>query len=212
MQLDQGERGFSFRKKARLDMRMNPLNPLSAYEIVNEWTEKELGRIFRELGEERSWKKAALAITQARAKRPIETTTELAELIEQTIPRKGGGTHVATQIFQALRMSVNDELHAIEKGIKKALAFLCAGGKMGVLSFHSLEDRIVKHIFQEAAKPLRNLQGFKIDEPMAQLLSKKPLLPTLREIKKNPRSRSAKLRAMLKLRDQNHHEQQALIN
>lgn len=194
MQFDQKDRGFSFRKEAALDMRMDPSLPLSARDLINKWSEEQLGRIFREYGEEPFWKISARAIVEARKKNPIETTTELATLLEKVISKQKSHLHVATRVFQALRMAVNDELKSIESGIKKALGFLSQNGRIGVLSFHRLEDRIVKHIFQEASKPLKNLQGFEIAPPMFDLLYKKPMVPSVEEIRRNRRSRSAKLR------------------
>ena len=194
MQFDQQSRGFSFRKEARLDMRMDPSSPVSAYELINQWSESELGRIFREYGEESAWKASARAIVQARKEGPIETTTQLSSIIEKVLGPQRSPLHVATRIFQALRMSVNEELKSIEQGIKKALSHLAQHGRIGVLSFHRLEDRIVKHLFQDAARPLKNLQGFQIEAPMFELLNKKPLIPTMEEIRRNRRARSAKLR------------------
>ena len=184
MQLDQGQKGFSFMKEGPLDMRMDPTSDLTARTIVNRWTEKELGNLFRELGEEPRWRKAAKAIVDARKKMKIETTTQLAAIICAAL---GGSSkkklHPATLIFQGLRICVNKELESAEKGIKKALDFLAPGGRLGVLSFHRGEDRLVKNIFRDVAK----LAGIR-------LLTKKPLVPTLAEIRANARCRSAKMR------------------
>ncbi len=184
MQLDQGEKGFSFMKEGPLDMRMDPTSRLTAREIINRWTEKELGELFRDLGEEPRWRKVAKVIVEARKKMKIETTTQLAAIICSAL---GGSSkkklHPATLIFQALRMCVNTELESAERGIKNALKFLAPGGRLGVLSFHRGEDRLVKNIFRDAAK----LSGVR-------LLTKKPRVPTLAEIRANARCRSAKLR------------------
>lgn len=184
MQLDQGEKGFSFMKEGPLDMRMDPTSSLTAWEIVNRWSEKELGELFRDLGEEPRWRKVAKVIVEARKKKKMETTTELAAIICSAL---GGSSkkklHPATLIFQALRMCVNTELESAERGIKNALKFLAPGGRLGVLSFHRGEDRLVKNIFRDAAK----LSGVR-------LLTKKPRVPTLAEIRANARCRSAKLR------------------
>ena len=193
MQLDNVYKGFSILKEGPLDMRMNPLNELSAKEIVNDWSEKDLGDIFREYGEDPRWKAAARIIVEERRKGPITTTTQLAELLSTQLRSKiRGRLHPATLVFQALRIVVNKELEVLEKVLSKVVAFLAPLGGVGILSFHSLEDRIVKNIFREAARPLRD-QGKKL-MPLMELLTKKPLVPTLQEIRFNSRSRSAKLR------------------
>jgi 16S rRNA (cytosine1402-N4)-methyltransferase len=193
MQLDKGYKGFSFSKEGPLDMRMDPTGDLTAKEIVNSFPEQELGNLFRDLGEEPRWKRAAKAIIEARRKKKIETTTQLASIISSALktPLKGKW-HPATLIFQALRMCVNKELDAIAEGISKAIHLLSKGGRIGVMSFHSLEDRIVKNIFREASsKPKKGTQG---TNPILQLLTKKPMAPAFKEVKENPRARSAKLR------------------
>lgn len=199
MQLDKGYKGFSFSKEGPLDMRMDPSADLTAKEIVNHWPENELGNLFRDLGEEPRWKRAAKAIVDARRKKPIQTTTQLAEVIATALrtPLKGKW-HPATLIFQALRMCVNRELDAIAEGISKAIQMLSKGGKIGVMSFHSLEDRIVKNIFKEGSSlPKKGEKNKPL--PILRLLSKKPIAPLFEEIKKNPRARSAKLRFAEKL-------------
>lgn len=193
MQFDQDVRGFSFQKEGPLDMKMDPTNPVSAKEVVNELSEQELGTIFRDLGEERLWRKGAKAIIEARRKKPIETTTELSSIIEKAIPRSKK-IHPATKIFQAIRIYVNKELESIEGSLKKAIQVLAPGGRIGVLTFHSLEDRIVKNIFREASQPLKNMAGKKISAAQLKNLTKKPIAPSLKEIRRNRRSRSAKLR------------------
>ena len=201
MQLDEKERGFSFLREGPLDMRMDPSSELTAKEIVNKWSEKDLGKLFREFGEERYWKQAARAIVQARRKKQIETTTELTEIISESMRRTRRKLHPATLIFQALRIAVNRELASVEKGVKEAMTLLTSGGRMGVLSFHSLEDRIVKHLFQAAAKPLKKMGEMKESHyfPILKLLSKKPLIPTFQESRQNRRARSAKLRIAEKI-------------
>lgn len=193
MQLDKGYKGFSFSKEGPLDMRMDPAADLTAQEIVNTWPEQELGSLFRDLGEEPRWKRAAKAIVDARRAKKIQTTTQLAGIISSALktPLKGKW-HPATLIFQALRMCVNKELDAIAEGISKAIHLLSKGGRIGVMSFHSLEDRIVKNIFKEASfqPKKRSLER----PPLLRLLTKKPKTPAYTEVKKNPRARSAKLR------------------
>lgn len=194
MQLDKGYKGFSFSKEGPLDMRMDPTAELSAKEVVNHWPEAELARIFRELGEEPRWKRAAKAIVEARRKKKIETTTQLSDVIASALktPLKGKW-HPATLVFQALRMCVNRELDTIAEGVSKAIHALSHGGRLGVISFHSLEDRIVKNIFKQASQPpKKGEKGAPL--PFLKLLTKKPIAPTLAEIRMNPRARSAKLR------------------
>lgn len=193
MQLDKDYKGFSFLREGPLDMRMDPTSDLTAREIVNRWPEQELGNLFRDLGEEPRWRRAAKAVVEARRKKQIETTTQLAAIISAALktPLKGKW-HPATLIFQALRMCVNKELDAIAEGISKAIQMLSKGGRLGVMSFHSLEDRIVKNIFKDAsAQPKKRTAG---PLPILKLLTKKPIAPLFAEIKKNPRARSAKLR------------------
>lgn len=194
MQLDKGYKGFSFSKEGPLDMRMDPTSDLTAKEIVNNWPENELAKLFRDLGEEPRWKRAAKAIVDARRKKQLQTTTQLAEVIATALrtPLKGKW-HPATLIFQALRMCVNRELDMIAEGISKAIQMLSKGGRIGAMSFHSLEDRIVKTIFKESSTMPKKGEKNK-PLPILRLLSKKPIAPLFEEIKKNPRARSAKLR------------------
>ncbi|MBP7074923.1 MAG: 16S rRNA (cytosine(1402)-N(4))-methyltransferase RsmH, partial [Rhabdochlamydiaceae bacterium] len=143
MQLDQGEKGFSFMKEGPLDMRMDPDSELTAADVVNSYSEEKLGEIFRDMGEEPQWRRAARAIVYARENKPIETTHELSSILKKSLGlKKGGRLHPATLIFQTLRIVVNRELEAIEKGLSKALKFLAPLGRIGAISFHSLEDRI----------------------------------------------------------------------
>jgi 16S rRNA (cytosine1402-N4)-methyltransferase len=201
MQVDEKERGFSFLGEGPLDMRMDPNTELTAEQIVNTWPEDKLGAIFKEYGEEPKWRKIAKAIVASRRKKRIKTAKELCEIIFSSIGGKKRSMHPATLIFQALRIAVNDELRSIEEGLKKALHFLAPGGKIGVLSFQRLEDRIVKNIFKTAAQPLekikRDMAEGKI--PQMKILTKRPLTPSLQEIRANRRCRSAKLRFAQKL-------------
>ena len=187
-QLDSVERGFSFRMDAPLDMRMDTRQAETAASLVNSLDEQDLERIFREFGEEAFARRVARAIIAARARKPIETTGELAEIVLFAIPRKfhGKRIHPATKVFQALRIAVNDELESLKQGITGGMGVLKAGGRMVVISFHSLEDRIVKNKFKEAKA-----------SGILELIYKKPLTPGEAEIGENPRSRSAKLRAAM---------------
>jgi len=196
MQLDEEKRGFSFLREGPLDMRMDPSTGITAKEIVNKWSERDLAKLFREYGEERRWRQAARAIVEARRKKTIETTTELAEILSQSIGRSKKKLHPATLVFQALRICVNRELDSIEEGVKSAIQMLAPGGRVGVLAFHRLEDRIVKNLFRTASKPLKKMIEMKETHiyPMLKLLTKKPLIPTFQESRTNRRARSAKLR------------------
>lgn len=195
MQLDQRERGFSFKGDGPLDMRMDPENPLTAEEIVNRYPEKELDRIFWEYGEERQSRRAAQAIVQARKKRPIRSTAELVEIVKPVL--KWGKIHPATLIFQALRIAVNDELGELEKGLESAIRRTGPGGRIAVISFHSLEDRIAKHRLKENEWKVQKRTGD--ERGCLKILTKKPIEPTEEECKQNPRSRSAKLRVAEKV-------------
>ena len=185
LQLKTPERGFSFMEEAPLDMRMDPRQRLTAYDVVNRYSERELARIIREYGEERFAPRIARAIVQYRRKKPIETTRELAEIVERAVP-KGfyRRIHPATKTFQAIRIEVNRELEHLKEALLKIPNLLKVGGRVAVISFHSLEDRIVKHTFRHFEK-----------EGLLKVLTKKPITPSEEEIRKNPPSRSAKLRA-----------------
>lgn len=205
-QLDQAERGFSYRFDAPLDMRMDQDQELTAQHIVNEWAYADLVKIFYRYGEEKFSKRIARNIESLREKKPIETTEELVEIIKDSIPaparRKGG--HPGKRIFQALRIAVNDELSAISESIEDGLELLKVGGRMSVITFQSLEDRIVKVIFKEvstAEEIPANLPILPKDiEINYQLINRKPLLPTNEELTKNRRSQSAKLRVIERLK------------
>jgi len=194
--LEESGRGFSFLKNGPLDMRYSPQNPLTAEKIVNYWSKLEIEKILREYGEERFAQKIAEKIIEARTK-PIKTTFQLVEIIKKAVPkiprrRAFGslrGRHFATRTFQALRITVNDELNNLEKAFPQALEILKPGGRLVIISFHSLEDRIVKNFFKKY-----------IGDAYIKLevLTKKPIRPSQKEIKINPRARSAKLRACQK--------------
>lgn len=172
-------RGFSFQRDEPLDMRMNPEDKLTAYHVVNQYSERELERILREYGEEPYARRIAKAIVLTRAKKPIETTGQLVEVLLSVLPYKGGKRHPATRTFQAIRMEVNRELESLRIALEKSLNYLKPGGRLVVISFHSLEDRLVKDFMRKHLK----------------VLTKKPIVPNMREVRFNPASRSAKLRA-----------------
>jgi len=200
MQFDNPERGFSCIQDGPLDMRFGINAVMSADEIINTFDEKELADMIFKYGEDRDAKKIAKAIVM---NRPLHTTGQLVAVIEKASPRRGDKTHPATQTFQALRIFVNDELAAVEKTLPQAVASLNVGGRCAVISFHSLEDRIVKDYFREQSKELINPPYEKIyeqeREAVVKLINKKPITPTEEEMKENPRARSAKLRVVEKL-------------
>lgn len=202
-QIDNVERGFSYKQDAPLDMRMDQTQELTAEEIVNRWEQKDLIRIFKRYGEEKFSKPIARSIVQTRERHPITRTSELVEIIRNAIPaparRKGG--HPAKRIFQALRIAVNDELGAVEESLQQALKLIKKEGRVAVITFHSLEDRIVKVMFKEATTPPelpKNLPVLPKDVPKANyhLVTTKPIYPNEEEISKNRRSHSAKLRVI----------------
>jgi 16S rRNA (cytosine1402-N4)-methyltransferase len=195
MQFDTPERGFSFLHDAPLDMRFGPQALQTAADLVNKYSERELADLIYQYGEERDSRKIARAIVKAR---PIHTTRELVAAIESVSPRRGDRVHPATRTFQALRIAVNEELASIEEVLPKAVAALRPGGRLAVISFHSLEDRIVKDFFREQSKDRVNPPYEQIyeEERKATLkeVNRKPIVPSDEEIKNNPRARSAKLR------------------
>ncbi len=201
-QLDAAERGFSFRQEAPLDMRMDPTSGPTAAEVVNEAEAGELTRIFREFGEERWAGRIARRIIQVRRERPLTTTRELAELVRDTVPggHVPGRIHPATRVFQALRIHVNEELEHVSRGLSSAVDLLKPGGRLAVISFHSLEDRIVKHFFQEEARGCICPPRLPICRcghlPRVDLLTRKGLRASNAEVEINPRARSAILRAV----------------
>jgi 16S rRNA (cytosine1402-N4)-methyltransferase len=200
MQFDNAERGFSFMQDGPLDMRFGINAVMSADEIINSFDEKELADIIFKYGEDRDARKIAKAIVM---NRPLHTTGQLVAVIEKASPRKGDKTHPATQTFQALRIAVNDELVAVEKTLPQAVTSLRRGGRCAVISFHSLEDRIVKEYFRDQSKEIKNPPYEKIyeqeREAIIKIINKKPIVATEEEIKENPRARSAKLRVIEKL-------------
>ena len=199
MQFDTPERGFSFQHDAPLDMRFGPQAMQTAADLVNKYSERELADLIYQYGEERDSRKIARAIVKAR---PIHTTRELVAAIEAVSPRRGDRLHPATRTFQALRIAVNEELSSIEEVLPQAVAALKPGGRFAVISFHSLEDRIVKDFFREQSKDLVNPPYERIyeEERKATLkeVNRKPIVPSDEEIKDNPRARSAKLRIVEK--------------
>ena len=194
-QLTKAERGFSFSKEAPLDMRFDMDADFSAYDVVNTYKEDDLVRIFSEYGEERFSKRIAKKIVEVRAQKKIETTRELAELIVSATPKIKSNIHPATRVFQAIRIEVNNELKNVNFVLHDILDLLDVGGIISVISFHSLEDRIVKKILKhESSKCRCNEMICKCPPPRIELVNKKPIMATDEEIRENPPSRSAKLR------------------
>ena len=204
-QLDTAERGFSYNADAPLDMRMDKDSGLSAYNVINEYSEQELKRIIYEYGEERFAPRIAAAIVRQRQIAPIETTGELVSLIKGAMPAaaREGGHHPAKRTFQAIRIEVNGELDIIAPTIRDAVSMMNKGGRIAIITFHSLEDRIVKQTFAELASGCTCPKNFPVcicgNKPRIKLISKKPILPSETELLENPRSRSAKLRVAEKL-------------
>ena len=205
-QLDETQRGFSYLHDAPLDMRMDASDSLTAYEVVNSWDENRLNRILWDYGEERYARRITAAILSARAKKPIESTLELVEIIKSAMPAKAlrEKQHPAKRSFQAIRIAVNDELASVDRMLRGAVPCLNQGGRLAVITFHSLEDRIVKTGLAEFAKGCTCPPDFPVcvcgKTPDVKLVNKKPILPTQEEIEENPRARSAKLRVAEKLK------------
>jgi 16S rRNA (cytosine1402-N4)-methyltransferase len=205
MQIDRPERGFSYAADAPLDMRMDPSAEYSARELVNEVSERELTRIFRQYGEERYAKQIARAITRRRHDQPFERTGELVETIKSAIPAPArfGDGHPAKRVFQALRVAVNDELAALEDALPAAVELLKPGGRLAVISFHSLEDRIVKRFFREQERGCSCPPDFPVcvcgREPVLRATPRRAIRPSARETAINPRAASARLRAAVKV-------------
>lgn len=194
-QLTKAERGFSFSKDAPLDMRFDMSAEFSAYDIVNSYKEEDLVRIFSEYGEERFSKRIAKKIVEVRAKKRIKTTGELADIIISATPRIKSSVHPATRVFQAIRIEVNNELKNVNFVLQEILDLIDFGGIISVLSFHSLEDRIVKNFFRNESKRCRcNEMICKCPPPKIELVNKKPITASIEELRENPPSRSAKLR------------------
>ncbi len=206
-QLDDGSRGFSYMADAPLDMRMDRSEGLTAADVVNTWSQEELRRILFQYGEERCASQIAAAIVRRRGDKPIETTLELVEVIKSAMPAKAlrEKQHPAKRSFQAIRIAVNDELASVDRMIRGAVPRLNKGGRLAVITFHSLEDRIVKTGLAEFAKGCTCPPDFPVcvcgKTPDVKLVNKKPILPTEREVEENPRARSAKLRVAEKLKD-----------
>ncbi len=204
-QLDEASRGFSYNADAPLDMRMSDTNPLTAYEVVNSYSESELKRILFEYGEERFAGRIASKIVNARAIKPIETTLELSELIKSAIPSaaRNGGHHPAKRSFQAIRIEVNGELDVIAPTIETVCGVMNSGGRMAIITFHSLEDRAVKQAYQKLAEGCTCPKDFPVcvcgNKPKIKIITKKPIVPSETELEENPRSRSAKLRIAEKI-------------
>lgn len=200
-QVDIGERGFSFLREGPLDMRFDKTQQLTAAEVINKYSEKELLRIFREYGEEPKARKLVHEIVRRRRHHPFTTTTELADFVEKLLKRQGH-IHPATRIFQALRIEVNKELEVLQSVLEQAMDVLKKGGRIVVIAYHSLEDRLVKNFFKNLSREFVNLPHelkTTMLEPKLKILTKKPLTPTEQEQNRNPRSRSAKLRIAEKL-------------
>ena len=204
-QLDDGSRGFSYMADAPLDMRMNREDSMTAYDVVNGWPREDLRRILFDYGEERYAPLIAAAIERRREQKPIETTLELVDVIRSAMPNKAlrEKQHPAKRSFQAIRIAVNDELGSVERMLASAIGRLNEGGRLAVITFHSLEDRIVKSAMQQAARGCTCPPEFPVcvcgNQPKVKILSKKPIVSTQQELEENPRARSAKLRVAEKL-------------
>jgi len=204
-QLDRAERGFSVQQDGPLDMRMDTRQSHTAADLVNGAGADELARLFWELGGERQARRLARAIVERRSQRPFQTTRSLAALIEEAAPRRGAGTHPATKVFLALRIAVNDEIGALRRGLDGALKILKAGGRLAVITFHSLEDRIAKQFGRTRARDYTFAGPQDVPElrqpraPELKVLTRKALKPGAAELADNPRSRSAQLRVMEKI-------------
>ena len=205
-QLDVRERGFSYHDDAPLDMRMDRSQSLDAGDIVSSWSEDELNRILRDYGEEKRARQIARVICDRRRAAPIETTSQLVDIVDAAIPKKfrsGDGSHPARRTFQALRIAVNDELEPLELALRALCGLLKPGGRLCVITFHSLEDRIVKNTFRNMADPCTCPKSFPVcvcgKKPTVKLITRKPITASPEELARNPRSRSASLRVIEKL-------------
>lgn len=199
-QLDEKSRGFSYMQNAPLDMRMNKKGSLDAHEVVNFYDEDKLAKVIKDYGEERFAKRISNFIVETRKEKDIETTGELVDVIKRAIPAKfrREGPHPAKRTFQAIRIEVNGELEILNKAIEDSVAGLKSGGRIAIITFHSLEDRIVKNKFKELENPCTCPKDFPIcicgKEPVVKIITRKPIIPSKDEVETNPRSRSAKLR------------------
>jgi len=204
-QLDTAERGFTHNTDAPLDMRMDRRNSLDAYTVVNTYTEDELKRVMWNYGEEKFAPRIASAIVRRREQKPIESTGELVDVIKSAIPAsaKEGGHHPAKRTFQAIRIEVNGELDAIEPTSRDAVSLLSEGGRIAIITFHSLEDRIVKQTYADLASGCNCPRSLPVcvcgRKPIVKLVNKKPIVPSAEELEQNPRSRSSKLRVAQKI-------------
>ena len=205
-QLDVRERGFSYHDDAPLDMRMDQSQALCARDIVNGWSEDELNRILRDYGEEKWARQIARVICDRRKQTPVETTSQLVDIVDAAIPKKfrqGDGSHPARRTFQALRIAVNDELEPLEPALRTLVGLLAPGGRLCVITFHSLEDRIVKNAFRSMADPCTCPKSFPVcvcgKKPTVKLITRKPVTASAEELEQNPRARSASLRIAEKL-------------
>ena len=204
-QLDEADRGFSYQHDAPLDMRMDVRKSLSAYSVVNTYSQDELYRVIRDYGEERWAKRIAEFIVSERKVKPIETTFELVSVIKKAVPKgaRSDGPHPAKRTFQAIRIEVNGELEILESTIKKMVGLLESGGRLCIITFHSLEDRIVKNTFRELEDPCTCPRDFPVcvcgKKPQIKIMTRKPVLPSGEELAANKRSHSAKLRIAEKL-------------
>ncbi len=206
-QLDEGARGFSYHADAPLDMRMDRSQGITAADIVNEWDEKEIARVLRDWGEENWAVQIARVICDRRKKQRIETTGQLVDIIDAAIPKKirqqGDGSHPARRTFQALRIAVNDELAPLEQALRDFADLLAPGGRLCVIAFHSLEDRVVKNTFKNLADPCTCPKNFPVcvcgKKPTVKVITRKPITASDEELKENPRARSATLRIIEKL-------------
>lgn len=204
-QLDMGERGFSYRQDAPLDMRMDSRQEFSAYELVNTYSEEELRRVIADYGEENWAAKIAKVIVERRREKPIETTLQLVEIIRAAVPKKfrDETIHPAKRTFQAIRIEVNRELEILEETIRSVFAKLSSKGRICVITFHSLEDRIIKNVYRELSSGCTCPKEFPVcvcgKKPLAKVITKKPIVASREELESNPRARSAKLRILEKL-------------
>ena len=205
MQIDTAERGFSYSYDAPLDMRMDPGRELDARTVVNEWDERRLAQLFRSYGEERYARQIARAIERRRTRGPIETTHELVETIKSAVPAPArfGGGHPAKRVFQAIRIAVNDELASLDRALPPAWELLAEGGRLGAISFHSLEDRRVKHFLAALARGCVCPPDLPIcacgRSPVAEVLTQRGVVPTPGEVAQNPRAASGRLRVARKI-------------
>lgn len=205
MQIDRPERGFSYATDAPLDMRMDPGDEITAADIVATWSERELADLFRRYGEERHARQIARGIVRRRRERPIERTGELVDVVRASIPAPArfGDGHPAKRVFQALRIAVNHELDSLEAGLPAAVAMLRPGGRLAVIAFHSLEDRIVKRFLRERARGCVCPPELPVcrcgRSPELRILTRRPIRPSSREVEENPRAASARLRAAERL-------------